>query len=144
MVGGIFFRHALREIALATVAVAVVLLVLLLTNQLAFVLGRAADGASEGLVGRLDNAVTTPAGAAPLNPPPVRAPRELLAAGLFTYTTQVAAELVEDLDEDRDEEHQHSRHHERRERQHDGGVRARGTRGTMCPPLLVCARARTV
>ena len=44
MVGGIFFRHVLREIALATVAVAVVLLVLLLTNQLAFVLGRAADG----------------------------------------------------------------------------------------------------
>jgi lipopolysaccharide export system permease protein len=43
-VGGIFFRHVLREIALATVAVAVVLLVLLLTNQLAFVLGRAADG----------------------------------------------------------------------------------------------------
>jgi lipopolysaccharide export system permease protein len=42
--GGIFFRHVLREIALATVAVAVVLLVLLLTNQLAFVLGRAAEG----------------------------------------------------------------------------------------------------
>jgi lipopolysaccharide export system permease protein len=44
VVGGIFFRHVLREIALATIAVAVVLLVLLLTNQLAFVLGRAADG----------------------------------------------------------------------------------------------------
>jgi lipopolysaccharide export system permease protein len=42
--GGIFFRHVLREIALATVAVALILLVLLLTNQLAFVLGRAADG----------------------------------------------------------------------------------------------------
>jgi lipopolysaccharide export system permease protein len=41
---GIFFRHVLREIALATLAVAVVLLILLLTNQLAFVLGRAADG----------------------------------------------------------------------------------------------------
>lgn len=44
VIGGIFFRHVLREIALATVAVAVILLVLLLTNQLAFVLGRAADG----------------------------------------------------------------------------------------------------
>lgn len=42
--GGIFFRHVLREIAFAFVAVALVLLVLLVTNQLAFVLGRAADG----------------------------------------------------------------------------------------------------
>jgi lipopolysaccharide export system permease protein len=44
VIGGIFFRHVLREIALATLAVALILLVLLLTNQLAFVLGRAADG----------------------------------------------------------------------------------------------------
>jgi lipopolysaccharide export system permease protein len=44
IVRGIFFRHVLREIALATVAVALILLILLLTNQLAFVLGRAAEG----------------------------------------------------------------------------------------------------
>jgi lipopolysaccharide export system permease protein len=42
--GGIFFRHVLRDIAVSTAAVAVVLLVVLLTYQLAFVLGRAADG----------------------------------------------------------------------------------------------------
>ena len=41
---GIFFRHALRDILISTAAVAVVLLVVLLTYQLAFVLGRAADG----------------------------------------------------------------------------------------------------
>jgi lipopolysaccharide export system permease protein len=41
---GIFFRHALRDIWLSTAAVAAVLLVVLLTYQLAFVLGRAADG----------------------------------------------------------------------------------------------------
>ena len=44
VVGGIFFRHVLREIAAAFVVVALVLLVLLVTNQLAFVLSRAADG----------------------------------------------------------------------------------------------------
>ncbi|MEP7312129.1 MAG: LPS export ABC transporter permease LptF [Pseudomonadota bacterium] len=44
VVGGIFFRHVLREIAVAFVVVALVLLVLLVTNQLAFVLNRAADG----------------------------------------------------------------------------------------------------
>jgi lipopolysaccharide export system permease protein len=42
--GGIFFRHVLRDISVSTAAVAVVLLVVLLTYQLAFVLGRAADG----------------------------------------------------------------------------------------------------
>jgi lipopolysaccharide export system permease protein len=42
--GGIFFRHVLRDIAVSTAAVAVVLLVVLLTYQLAFILGRAADG----------------------------------------------------------------------------------------------------
>lgn len=42
--GGIFFRHALRDICVSTAAVAVVLLVVLLTYQLAFILGRAADG----------------------------------------------------------------------------------------------------
>jgi lipopolysaccharide export system permease protein len=41
---GIFFRHVLRDISISTAAVAVVLLVVLLTYQLAFVLGRAADG----------------------------------------------------------------------------------------------------
>lgn len=41
---GIFFRHALRDISISTAAVAVVLLVVLLTYQLAFILGRAADG----------------------------------------------------------------------------------------------------
>jgi lipopolysaccharide export system permease protein len=44
----IFFRHVLREIALATAAVAVVLLVILVTYQLAFILGRAADGQVPG------------------------------------------------------------------------------------------------
>jgi lipopolysaccharide export system permease protein len=42
--GGILFRHVLRDISVSTAAVAVVLLVVLLTYQLAFVLGRAADG----------------------------------------------------------------------------------------------------
>ena len=42
--GGIFFRHVLRDISVSTAAVAVVLLVVLVTYQLAFVLGRAADG----------------------------------------------------------------------------------------------------
>lgn len=42
--GGIFFRHVLREICLSTAAVASVLLVVLVTYQLSFVLGRAADG----------------------------------------------------------------------------------------------------
>ena len=43
-VGGLFFRHVLREMALTTAGVVAVLMVLLVTNQLAFVLGRAADG----------------------------------------------------------------------------------------------------
>lgn len=42
--GGIFFRHVLRDISVSTAAVAAVLLVVLVTYQLAFVLGRAADG----------------------------------------------------------------------------------------------------
>lgn len=42
--GGIFFRHVLRDISVSTAAVAVVLLVVLVTYQLAFILGRAADG----------------------------------------------------------------------------------------------------
>ncbi len=42
--GGIFFRHVLRDIWTSTAAVAVVLLVVLVTYQLAFVMGRAADG----------------------------------------------------------------------------------------------------
>lgn len=41
---GIFFRHVLRDVGAATLGVGVVLLVLLLTNQLAFILGRAASG----------------------------------------------------------------------------------------------------
>lgn len=41
---GIFFRHVLRDICISTAAVAAVLLVILLTYQLAFMLGRAADG----------------------------------------------------------------------------------------------------
>jgi lipopolysaccharide export system permease protein len=45
---GVFFRHVLREIALATAIVAAVLLVILVTYQLAFVLGRAADGQVPG------------------------------------------------------------------------------------------------
>ena len=44
VMGGIFFRHVLRDISVSTAAVAAVLLVVLLTYQLAFVLGRAADG----------------------------------------------------------------------------------------------------
>jgi lipopolysaccharide export system permease protein len=45
---GVFFRHVLREIALATAIVAAVLLVILVTYQLSFVLGRAADGQVPG------------------------------------------------------------------------------------------------
>ena len=44
----IFFRHVLRDILLATLVVGLVLLVVLLTYQLAFVLGRAADGQVPG------------------------------------------------------------------------------------------------
>jgi lipopolysaccharide export system permease protein len=44
MRGGILFRHVLREIAMAVFAVGIVLLVLLITNQIAFTLGRAAEG----------------------------------------------------------------------------------------------------
>ena len=44
MTGGKFFRHVLRDVSVSTAAVAAVLLVVLLTYQLAFVLGRAADG----------------------------------------------------------------------------------------------------
>jgi lipopolysaccharide export system permease protein len=44
MFSGILFRHVLREMATAVFAVAIVLLVLLITNQLAFTLGRAAEG----------------------------------------------------------------------------------------------------
>ena len=47
-IGGILFRHILREVALAFIGVALVLLVLLVTNQLAFVLGRVADGQVPG------------------------------------------------------------------------------------------------
>ena len=54
MVGGIYFRHVLRDIAVATFGVAIVLFVLLLTNQIAFMLRRAADGQVPGsLVGEL-------------------------------------------------------------------------------------------
>lgn len=42
--GGKFFRHVLRDISVSTAAVAAVLLVVLVTYQLAFILGRAADG----------------------------------------------------------------------------------------------------
>jgi len=45
---GIFFRHVLREMAVATLVVGAVLLVVLATYQLAFVLGRAADGEVPG------------------------------------------------------------------------------------------------
>ncbi len=48
MTRGIFFRHVLREIALATLVVGLVLLVVLVTYQFAFVLGRAADGQLPG------------------------------------------------------------------------------------------------
>lgn len=44
MIRGIFFRHVLRDISTSTAAVAAVLFVVLLTYQLAFILGRAADG----------------------------------------------------------------------------------------------------
>lgn len=40
----LFSRHVLRDIAAATLGVGAVLLVLLLTNQLAFIMGRAASG----------------------------------------------------------------------------------------------------
>ena len=46
--GGIFFRHVLRELALATLLVGAVLLAVLVIYQLAFVLGRAADGQVPG------------------------------------------------------------------------------------------------
>ncbi|MFM1887246.1 MAG: hypothetical protein RL026_2403 [Pseudomonadota bacterium] len=42
--GSILYRHILREIALACAGVLLVLLVLLVTNQLAFILGRIAGG----------------------------------------------------------------------------------------------------
>lgn len=45
---GIFFRHVLRHVGLSTLAVGVVLLVVLFTYQLAFVMGRAADGQLPG------------------------------------------------------------------------------------------------
>jgi lipopolysaccharide export system permease protein len=45
---GIFFRHVLRSVSQATVAVAVVLLVVLFAYQISFVLGRAADGQLPG------------------------------------------------------------------------------------------------
>ena len=48
MTQGIFLRHVLRDIAGATLAVLAVLLVVLVTYQLAFVLGRAADGQVPG------------------------------------------------------------------------------------------------
>ena len=48
MTRGIFFRHVLREMGASTVAVGIVLLVVLATYQLAFVLGRAADGQVPG------------------------------------------------------------------------------------------------
>lgn len=44
MTQAILFRHLLRHVAAATAAVGIVLLVVLVTYQLAFVLGRAADG----------------------------------------------------------------------------------------------------
>jgi lipopolysaccharide export system permease protein len=47
-IGGILFRHVFREVGLAFVAVALVLLALIVTNQLAFVLGRVADGQVPG------------------------------------------------------------------------------------------------
>jgi lipopolysaccharide export system permease protein len=50
-IGGILFRHILREVGLAFIAVLLVLLVLLVTNQLAFILGRIAGGQlAQGLV----------------------------------------------------------------------------------------------
>lgn len=50
----IFFRHVLRDVGVATLGVAAVLFVLLLTNQIAFMLRRAADGqVPASLVGEL-------------------------------------------------------------------------------------------
>lgn len=46
--GGVLFRHILREVGIAFAAVALVLMVLLVTNQLAFVLARVADGQLPG------------------------------------------------------------------------------------------------
>lgn len=43
MTTGLFFRHVLRQILASTLAVALLLLVILATYQLAFVMGRAAD-----------------------------------------------------------------------------------------------------
>ncbi|MEO8315276.1 MAG: LPS export ABC transporter permease LptF [Pseudomonadota bacterium] len=45
---GIFFRHVLRSISQSTLAVGLVLLVVLFAYQIAFVLGRAADGQLPG------------------------------------------------------------------------------------------------
>ncbi len=45
---GIFFRHVLRDISLSTLTVLLVLLVVLFAWQVAFVLGRAADGQLPG------------------------------------------------------------------------------------------------
>ena len=45
---GILFRYVLRQVTISTLAVALVLLVVLATYQLAFVLGRAADGQVAG------------------------------------------------------------------------------------------------
>jgi len=47
-IGGILFRHVLREVGLAFIGVALVLLALIVTNQLAFVLGRVAEGQVPG------------------------------------------------------------------------------------------------
>jgi len=47
-IGGILFRHVLREVGLAFLGVALVLLALIVTNQLAFVLGRVAEGQVPG------------------------------------------------------------------------------------------------
>jgi len=49
-IGGILFRHVLREVGVAFIGVAIVLMALLVTNQLAFVLGRVADGQLPGEV----------------------------------------------------------------------------------------------
>jgi lipopolysaccharide export system permease protein len=48
MTPGIFFRYVLRQVVTATLAVGLVLVVVLATYQLAFVLGRAADGQVAG------------------------------------------------------------------------------------------------
>ena len=58
---GIFFRHVLRSISQATLAVGLVLLAVLFAYQVAFVLGRAADGQLPGsLVLELDVCVDQP------------------------------------------------------------------------------------